>query len=276
MKTPLNRPTDTDAELSQLICEALASSNMPTSNRQNLRSRLLSRAEKSRLAAAGTITVRARDGAWRHVKSGVRVKTLWHGAHSDSVLIELQPGAALPMHRHAALEEGIVLSGGFQIDGMSLGPGDYHMSPVGSRHGRITSEQGVIAYLRGTSLGHTGTMLGEMVSALLPGSGAPAVTVTANDGNWETLADGVESKTLCRDGDMVSRFLRLQPGASLPADRTVGDEECMVIEGDVFFGDLLVCAGDFHLAPGNAQQSVLTSENGALIFTRSRPTDGKC
>ena len=274
MKTPLNHQNNTDTELNQLICEALTSGDMPTSNRQNLRSRLLSRAAKSHLAESGTITVRARDGAWRNVKSGVRVKTLWNGPNSNSVLIELQAGAALPTHRHSSLEEGIVLSGGFQIDGMELGPGDYHMSPEGSRHGRITSRQGVVAYLRGTALGHTAAMLGELVGALLPGSGAPAVTVTTHDGTWEILADGVESKTLCHDGEAVSKFIRLQPGASLPPNLIAGNKECMMIDGDAFFGDLLVCAGDFHLTPANANQSAIESDHGALIFIRSNPAAG--
>jgi len=260
----------TEAELTAMICQALASNDMPLPNRPALRSRLLGRANTSLRAQAGWITVRSHDGEWLNVKSGVRAKTLWDGSHSSSILIEMQPGTSLPMHRHASLEEGIVLSGGFQLDGKELGPGDYHMSQAGSRHGRISSRQGVLAYLRGTSLGHTGAMFGELVGALLPGSGAPAVTITANDGRWEEIADGVESKVLCRDGEMVSRFIRLQPGASLPANRCASEEECMMLEGDAFFGDRLVCAGDFHLTPAGAERAVLVSDGGALLFVRSR------
>lgn len=266
-----NEYDNTDAELTEMICQALASHEEPLPDRPALRARLLSRASASHAAQTGWLTVRARDGEWRDVKSGVRAKTLWTGAHSNSILIEMQPGASLPVHRHASLEEGIVLAGGFQLDGKELGPGDYHMSHAGSRHGRITSRQGVLAYLRGTSLGHTGAMIGELVGALLPGSGAPAVTIGVEDGVWEAIGDGVDSKTLCRDGEMVSRFIRLQVGASLPANRCAGEEECMMLEGDAFFGDRLVCAGDFHLTPAEGERAVLMSDSGALLFVRSRP-----
>jgi quercetin dioxygenase-like cupin family protein len=261
---------NTQAELNQLICQALAANDTPLPNRAGLRARLLSRAVASDRAEAGWLTVRARGGSWRSVKSGVRVKMLWEGPHSSSVLIELAPGASLPVHRHASLEEGIVLSGGFELDGKQLGPGDYHMSHAGSRHGRITSRQGVVAYLRGTSLGHTGALLGELVGGLLPGAGEPPLTIGADDGVWATIADGVESKTLCRDGEMVSRYIRLQPGARLPAQRTDGDEECMMLAGDAYFGDRLLCAGDFHLTRAGSEPAALASDNGALLFVRSR------
>lgn len=261
---------NTEAELAELICQSLATDAVVLPVSPAPRTRLLSRVAASQREQAGWVTVRGRDGQWQAVKSGVRSKMLWQAPHSSSVLIELQPGASLPVHRHASLEEGIVLSGGFQIDGKALGPGDYHMSHAGSRHGRISSRQGVVAYLRGTSLGHTGAMLGELVGGLLPGAGEPAVTITGADGKWESIAAGVDSKLLCRDGEMVSRFLRLQPGASLPADRSAGDEECMMVEGDAYFGDRLVCAGDFHLTPAGAERGALVSENGALLFVRSR------
>ena len=265
-----NKHDNTEAELTEMICQALATNDLPLPNRPALRSRLLSRVSASHSAQARWITVRSRDGDWRDVKSGVRAKTLWDGSHGNSILIEMQPGASLPVHRHASLEEGIVLAGGFQLDGQELGPGDYHRSHAGSRHGRITSRQGVLAYLRGTSLGHTGAMIGELVGALLPGNGAPAVTITASDGIWEEIADGVESKILCRDGEMVSRFIRLRAGASLPANRCASEEECMMLEGDAFFGDRLVCAGDFHLTPEWAERAVLITDTGALLFVRSR------
>lgn len=265
-----NEHDNTDAELTAMLCQALASHEVPLPDRPALRARLLSRAGASHAAETGWITVRPQDGAWRDVKSGVRAKTLWTGAHSSSILIEMQPGASLPMHRHASLEEGIVLSGGFQLDGKELGPGDYHMSHAGSRHGRITTRQGVLAYLRGTSLGHFGAMIGELVGALLPGDGTPAVTIGARDGTWEAIGDGVESKVLYRDGAMVSRFVRLQAGASLPANRCTGEEECMMLEGDAFFGDRLVCAGHFHLTPAGSERARLMSERGAVLFVRSR------
>ena len=44
----------------------------------------------------------------------------------------------------------------------------------------------------------------------------------------------------------------------------------MLLEGDAYFGDRLVCAGDFHLTPAAAGQAILSSDDGALLFVRSR------
>lgn len=36
-----------------------------------------------------------------------------------------------------------------QMGDLDLGPGDYHVSPQGSRHDQISSRQGALTYLRG-------------------------------------------------------------------------------------------------------------------------------
>lgn len=66
----------TQAELNQLICQALAADELPLPDRDRLRARLHWRAAASERVEAGWITVRARGGIWRSVKSGVRVKML--------------------------------------------------------------------------------------------------------------------------------------------------------------------------------------------------------
>lgn len=219
---------------------------------------------------AGLITVRSGDGAWRTLKAGVRVKRLGEGRQGSSVLIELSPGASLPTHRHQHLEEGIVLRGELRLGDLHLAPGDYHVSPPGSRHGRISSATGALAYLRGSALGHTSQVLGELLGGLLAGEGPPIHSVLASDNGWEVIADGVEQKILWRDKDRISRFLRLAPGARLPPHAHDGDEECMILRGDAFVGDLLLQAGDFHLAPSGSEHGEVSSDCGALAFIRGR------
>jgi quercetin dioxygenase-like cupin family protein len=259
-----------ETEINRLIFEGLAPLEVPPDQRGSLRQRLLARVAESRRRHAGLVTVRAADGTWRDIKAGVRAKTLREGPAGASVLIELAPGAALPVHRHSHLEEGIVLQGGLQLDDLELGPGDYHVSPAGSRHGRISSRQGGLAYLRGTSLGHPIDALGELIGGLLPGDGPAAHTIRAGDGAWETIADGAEQKRLWRDGDFISRFIRLAPGSRLPAHAHEGEEECIMLAGEAFFGDILVRAGEFHLAPDGSVHLETLSETGGLAFLRNR------
>lgn len=267
-----DKPDDGDeSELQLLICDGLAPLEFPAGERAALRDRLLRRVGESVRRHAGLLTMRAGDGVWRVVKTGIRARLLWSGERGSSALVEFAAGATLPAHRHRHLEEGIVLHGSLRLGELELGPGDYHVSPPGSRHAPIRSRTGGLAYLRGSSLGHTGAVLGELLGALVPGTGPAVHTVSSGEGNWERIAPGVEQKVLWQDGDVVSRFLRLTAGASLPGHRHAAEEECMMLDGDAFFGDVLVQAGEFHLARAGSEHGALSSDRGALLFLRGLP-----
>lgn len=97
----------------------------------------------------------------------------------------------------------------------------------------------------------------------------PFHTVPAADASWDTIAPGVERKLLWASGAAQSCLLRLAPGASVDGHSHAMDEECIVLEGSLRIGaDLLLHAGDFHVAPeGSAHQRAFT-ETGALVYLR--------
>jgi quercetin dioxygenase-like cupin family protein len=256
-------------ELTRLLLENLPDYPPPTDRSAPLRERLVARAGRSAAENARFLTVRSRSGAWSDVRPGVRMKPLWRGPAGHSVLLRFAPGAGLPVHRHRWMEEGIVLEGGLQMDDLDLGPGDYHRSPAGSRHGRIGSRQGGLAYLRGTSLGDTAGVLGELLGGLLPGAGGRSATVYAADPEgWEPVAPSIRRKVLTADGPLASYFCRLDPGAELDGHGHAGDEECMMIKGELFLGDLLLQAGDYQLAPAGTAHGRIATDVGALLFVR--------
>jgi quercetin dioxygenase-like cupin family protein len=263
----MNEREDHDI-LVELFAPALGDSPPPAGS--GMRARLLARAAESRARHAGQRTVRTNDGAWRSVKAGVRAKTLFDSQHGTSVLIELAPGASLPPHRHRHLEDGIVLQGSMQMGELDLGPGDYHVSAPGSRHATITSRDGCLTYLRGSSLGSTVGVVVELLGGLLPGDGEPPVTVTIDDGVWRPLAEGVEEKRLWHDHERVSRFLRFAPGASLPAIHCTHDTEFQLVSGEVFCGDILLCKYDFHVVPAGGELHELSSDVGGVLFVHGR------
>jgi len=257
-------------EVDRLICEGLAPVALSADRHAGLRARLLQRAGESASRLAGLLTVRSGEGTWTRVKAGVRAKILHRGRQGASVLIEFAPGASLPVHRHRQLEEGIILRGSLQLGELDLVAGDYHVSPAGSRHGRIAARQGGLAYLRGTSLGQTSAVVGELLGALVPGRGPAIRTIPASEEGWQLIAAGVETKLLYQDGDLVSRFVRLAPGGVLPAHRHSAEEECLMLTGDAFLGDLLLTPGDFHLAPAGSEHGDVSSDGGALFFVRGQ------
>ncbi len=254
----------TDDALVRLLCEDIA----PAGERSGVPGGLLKRIGESARARAALLSVRARQGGWSRLISGVRKKPLWDGPAGASVLLEFQPGVRLPVHRHTWLEEAICLAGGLRVGDLELGPGDYQASPPGSRHGQITScpRRGALAYLRGAAVGHPGKQLSELLGGILPLRGAPQRTVLLRDGGWQAVAPGVEMLPLWSGGGVASRYLRLQAGASLPEQDGSGDEECMIIEGEVFFGDLLLQGGDFLRVPAGARPAEVVSDSGALLF----------
>ncbi|MBI5719806.1 MAG: cupin domain-containing protein [Burkholderiales bacterium] len=88
------------------------------------------------------------------------------------------------------------------------------------------------------------------------------------EGTWQAFAPGVTMKVLHQAGDTLSYLLRLQPGASLPAHRHPQDEECLVLEGEMRIGELVIGPGGYHLGRRGVLHDELSSPGGALIFLR--------
>ena len=263
-----DRNTDQD-HLDRLLSAHIKPLGLPTDSLQTLSDRLQSRVALSAAEHQRLLTVRAKQGVWRTLKQGVRYKTLWEGKQGNSVLVEFAPGASLPPHRHNWLEEGIVLAGGLQTESLELGVFDYQASPAGSRHGAIASRQGALAYLRGTSLGKSGFVGKELLGGLLPFSSAKGHTVFASPYNeWQPLATGVSIKMLHDDGVTSSSLIRLDAGAEVDSHAHSQDEECMMLAGELFFGDMLLMEGDYQLAPAGTEHGKIYSDVGALLFRR--------
>lgn len=94
------------------------------------------------------------------------------------------------------------------------------------------------------------------------------LTLAATAGAWQPLGPGVTMKILHQDGDTLSYLLRLQPGASLPAHRHPRDEECLVLEGEMHIGEVVLGPGGYHLGRQGVLHDRLCSPGGALIFLR--------
>jgi quercetin dioxygenase-like cupin family protein len=271
-----NRPDSLDdfdetdqAELNRLLLAGLAPIAPNPKQREILRTGILERIAHSVAGHADLLTVRLKNGVWQTLKPGIHFKPLWTGSEGSSVLIEFAPGASLPAHRHNWVEEGIVLRGDLEMGELQLGPLDYHMSPIGSRHASIRSRQGALAYLRGTSLGHKSSVLRELLGGLLPLGGDSCLTVFANKNeNWVQVVEGVFKKELWSDNIWVSRIYRLEPGALVPGHSHLLAEECMMLQGEVFLGDILLRAGEYQLAPAGSQHGEVYSDVGATLFVR--------
>ena len=86
--------------------------------------------------------VRPQDMPWDKMRfPGCQTKTLLFDPKTGlaTVLIKMEPGAALPDHEHVLIEQTYVLEGSL-VDkegpdaGLEVGPGEFVWRPAGSRH----------------------------------------------------------------------------------------------------------------------------------------------
>jgi quercetin dioxygenase-like cupin family protein len=85
---------------------------------------------------------------------------------------------------------------------------------------------------------------------------------------WVELLPKAHAKLLFTDGEAESYMIRLEPGAWAPAHEHPADEECLVLEGSLWQGDVFLKAGDFHVARPGMKHGELRTDTGALVFIR--------
>ena len=85
---------------------------------------------------------------------------------------------------------------------------------------------------------------------------------------WVEMLPKAHAKLLFTDGEAESYMIRLEPGAWAPAHEHPADEECLVIEGTLWQGDVFLKAGDFHVARPGMKHGELRTDTGALVFIR--------
>ena len=101
-------------------------------------------------------------------------------------------------------------------------------------------------------------------------------TIIASHLDWvQTPVPGVRMKVLAVDRvrDRVTMLLRGEPGATYPAHRHTGPEECYVIKGSLFIEGQLLRAGDFHHADGDSDHGALHTDEGVEVILVAAASD---
>ncbi|TVQ36459.1 MAG: hypothetical protein EA370_08195 [Wenzhouxiangella sp.] len=116
--------------------------------KERLRAQLLS-------SVGGEMAVARGEAArWRRILPGVECRLLNVDRESgiQTALWRMAPGARIPAHPHACDEECYIFDGSLVHRGERYTAGDYMLAPAGSRHGSITSPDGVLMLIRGERL----------------------------------------------------------------------------------------------------------------------------
>lgn len=98
----------------------------------------------------------------------------------------------------------------------------------------------------------------------------------ANEGSWdETGVPGVRVRKLFVDKsrNQFTAMVRMEPGTSYPRHRHDGPEECLVLEGDLHVGELVMHKGDFQRAEPDSHHCIQRTEGGCLLLITSSLSD---
>ncbi len=173
----------------------------------------------------------------------------WPLSPGRSWWVELPPHATLP--RLDTTHELLVLDGALRLGDATL-PAHGHAVAAGATAGQA-GPQGARLYLR---LHRDG-----------PFSPPPAPLLhRPHEDAWQPLRPGVAVRPLHGEGGAMSLVARFEPGARVPAHPHGIDEECLMLEGDLFLGDLLLRQGGFQAAPAGSQHGDLVADGPCLLF----------
>lgn len=260
-----------DHDLQTLLDEPFARAwqhEGPCGAAERTRGRLAARLGASKQAESVMLTVRRRGGARQLLAPGVEVQTLYRAQDGLPLrpgeplrvrLLEMAPASTLET---AAFEAGLqapecrrewlLLAGDLRLGGQSLAPCDYHCGPAGCTRLPLSSQAGALLFLRESAAG--------------PAPGERAVTVHDAEAGWPAFGPGIQRRLLWQRDGHAAFLYRAQPGAQVPVHSHGHDEECLLLQGELFLDDVLLLAGDYQLARAGSSHRITTTERGAVIY----------
>lgn len=265
------------AVLAELVSQALLPA-LPAGPAPALRQRLQQRLAMSTAGEAGMLTRRLASTPVQALAPGVAARCLYQAPAGRALrpgeplrtwLLDLAPGAAWPAQalshpsRAATAQtqrEWLLLSGELRAGSLALGPLDYHLRPAG-----LASPAWV------SPAGGPGARLfyreGLLPGAAAAGTDAPqALTVHDAQAGWPAYAPGIRRRVLWQHAGQAALLYQVDAGASVPQHGHGHDEECLMVQGDVFLDQRLLRAGDYQLAPAGSGHRVTETDTGGVLY----------
>lgn len=235
-----------------------------------LKSLVLDRVHRSAMAHQEYRTVRVEDGDWRALAPGAVGRTL---RQDDAVRVEvlrLGVGAELPWPDDAQAQEILLLSGSLSTASGATSPTGVPGAAGYCVRQRSTAAEALIATTGSTvyvrqRLG-SASALPALESRWWDLASASPAWVDPGRRRWHASSEGVKVMPLRGDSEVVSMLVRFAAGASVPDHAHALDEDCLVLQGEMFLGDILLRTGDYQLAPAGGSHFGENSDIGVLFF----------
>ncbi len=270
-----DHPSDTSTadQLSQL-CGMVATrltGMRPAPNRaKDLRTHVLHQVHSSVLAHREYTTIRMEDGEWVHAARGVDRRLLRSDAGTRVEVQRLSPGATLPWPDDARAQEILLLDGSLSIAGCVASPigvpgaAGYIVRPRSDADAPLVAATDATAYVRHLLV--DGAQLPALEARWWELACASSGWVDPGRKRWHSITEGVDVLPLRGDTEVISMLVRFAAGACVPDHGHALDEDCLVLQGEMFLGDILLRAGDYQLAPAGGTHFGETSDVGAMFY----------
>lgn len=261
-------PDSIDRELEPLLAEPFASAwAAGASEAQHsalssaVHGRLRERVAASRAAARMMHTARRSRLPAETVAPGVEARTLYAAGEGRPLrpgepvrarLIELSPGGIWSGPQRGLHREWLVLEGSIRLGTERLLPRDYHVDPSGSQVQALGTDGGALLFLR--------------ESALPAWRSDVPFTVRDEDAAWPEFGPGIRRRVLWQREGQAALLYYARPGASVPPHTHGHDEECLMVQGELFLDDTLLQVGDYQLAPAGTGHRITETDTGVVIY----------
>ena len=97
----------------------------------------------------------------------------------------------------------------------------------------------------------------------------PVADVRADENTWvRSGIPGVDIKTLFKEPELgrTTYLIRMEPGARLPAHKHGDIEQCLMLEGDIWWGDISYRKGDFMVMGKDSEHPEVYTVGGNLML----------
>jgi len=257
------------ADFAAAIAPELKPLAMAPGRNEWLRRGLLDRVQRSALAHRAFTTVRREDAAWTQTSPQLRQCALSAAGGMRVDLLKLAPGASIAWPLQVQAQEILVVEGTLAVSAAGSPPIELaalNHRVLGRAAGwrQTAGSMGASLYVRSRSvdLDRLSDAEAQWWQAAQNASRAAAPPAC----HWFKHLQGVEVAVLQAHGGVASMLVRIAPGAVVPDHGHSLDEDCFMLDGDMFLGDILMRAGDYQLAPTGCQHVGIASDSGGLFY----------
>jgi hypothetical protein len=256
-------------DVAAAIAPALTPLPMAPERRLQLKRGVLERVSRSARAHRDLTTVRREDGAWQACGPGVLQRALSAAGGMRVDLLKVAPHTAVVWPKDGLAQEVLVVEGDLDVRAdasptLRLGPLQQWVTGRAAAARHTAGPAGATLYVRSLTVGLEALPANEARWwATAPSATAAAAGPACG---WARFLEGVDAAVLHADGDVASMLIKIAPGATLPDHGHGLDEDCFMLEGDMFLGDVLMRAGDYQWAHIGGQHVGISSDTGGLFY----------